>query len=109
MPIAFRRQRHPKCRNAAERVIEDRRVTAAEANALGQLPQEHSSHGRLHLRQTPIGAEGLVQPAESRGMLALVYSFVTLAVILETPSKLPNPVTIGSYEAPFAASREYLV
>ena len=42
-------------------------VTPALVHPRVKLAQQHPSHGGLHLRHPPVGAERLMQPAEAGG------------------------------------------
>src|SRR3954452_807418 len=76
---------------------------------VGQFSEQHSAQRRLHLSQPPIRSKGLVLPAESRSMLAVIDSVVTLTVVLERPSLLPQRLVIGHHQPTFAGGSHDLV
>ena len=67
---------------ASARIAALRRRAASHSGRRSQLA---AADRRLHLGHAPVGAEGLVQPAEARRVLAVIDRVVALAVVLVRP------------------------
>ena len=85
------------------------RISPSRFHKSWQFPQDHPADSRLYLCESPICSERLVKPAKPWGMLTIVNGIVTLAMVLEAPRALPNPLVIGREHAPFSAGRHDFV
>src|ERR1700721_3239987 len=74
-----------------------------------QLDQLPPSDGGLKFGHAHIGAEGLMQPAKSRRVIAAMGRVMALSMILERPGARPKGFILGHQQAAFAAGGDDLV
>src|SRR5579863_2385379 len=84
-------------------------MLATNRYPLWKLLEDDPPQRGLHFRQPPICSEGLMEPAESCGMLPSKDGIVTFAVVFVAPCPVPQIFVIGRDHAAFAARGQDLV
>src|SRR5436190_9600491 len=102
MHVAGGRHRNAQTLDPGHPVREALSVRSPTLVPLRQPPQLDASDCRLYLEHAPIGAERLMDPAESRRMWPVVHGIMALTMILVRPHALPQRGIVGCHHTALA-------
>src|SRR5690606_31575710 len=109
MHIIRRYHRHPQRRMLTAGIPDLLRIARTRRGPVSHTLELDPPDHRLHLGHPPVGTKALMQPAEPRRMLLLVYRIPGLTVILVRPHALPQLAVIGGHHATLTARSHDLV
>src|SRR3546814_16158145 len=73
-----------------QRILKDRRIGRPRTRPFRHAAKLDAADRGLHLQHSPIGADALMQPAETRRVRAFIDRVPALAMILERPHARPE-------------------
>lgn len=105
----FRWGGDPQGGERGESLFQDLGMPAPRRHPVVKAPQLDPADGGLHFGHPPVGAEGLVQPAEPGRVLAAVNRVKALAMVLESPGAFIEGAVAGGQHPPLPAGGHDLV
>src|SRR3546814_10391678 len=90
------------CSSDLQRILKDRRIGRPRTRPFRHAAKLDAADRGLHLQHSPIGADALMQPAETRRVRAFIDSVTALAMILERPHARPELAIVARHHAALA-------
>src|SRR3546814_19175750 len=78
------------CSSDLQRILKDRRIGRPRTRPFRHAAKLDAADRGLHLQHSPIGADALMQPAETRRVRAFIDRVPALAMTLERPNARPR-------------------
>src|SRR3546814_11384030 len=91
-----------------QRILKDRRIGRPRTRQFRHAAKLDAADRGLHLQHSPIGADALMHPAETRRVRAFIDRVPALAMILERPHARPEITNVARHHPPFPAGGHVL-
>src|SRR3546814_10637903 len=92
-----------------QRILKDRRIGRPRTRPFRHAAKLDAADRGLHLQHSPICADALMQPAETRRVRAFIDRVPALDMILERPHARPEIAIVARHHAAFTAGGHDLV
>src|SRR3546814_18402964 len=92
-----------------QRILKDRRIGRPRTRPFRNAAKLDAADRGLHLQPSPIGADALMQPAETRRVRAFIDRARAIAMILERPHAISAIALVARHHPTFAPARPDIV